>query len=61
MRRLRPRLALISCGAGNPYGHPAPRTVAALTAGGAKVMRTDVDGAIAVSGAGAGLRVMGRR
>lgn len=61
MRRLRPRLALISCGAGNPYGHPAPRTVAALTAGGAKVLRTDADGAIAVSGAGAGLRVVGRR
>ncbi|MGW2837850.1 ComEC/Rec2 family competence protein [Streptomyces sp. NPDC001493] len=61
MRRVRPRLALISCGAGNPYGHPAPRTVAALAAGGAKVLRTDVDGAIAVSGAGAGLRVVGRR
>ncbi|MCX5396969.1 ComEC/Rec2 family competence protein [Streptomyces sp. NBC_00102] len=60
-RRLRPRVALISCGAQNPYGHPAPRTVAALAAGGAKVLRTDVDGAIAVSGAGAGLRVVGRR
>ncbi|MFF7363155.1 ComEC/Rec2 family competence protein [Streptomyces sp. NPDC008125] len=60
-RRVRPRLALISCGAENPYGHPAPRTVAALAAGGAKVLRTDVDGAIAVSGAGAGQRVVGRR
>ncbi|MEU1091495.1 ComEC/Rec2 family competence protein [Streptomyces sp. NPDC005892] len=61
MRRVRPRLALISCGAENPYGHPAPRTVAALAAGGAKVLRTDVDGAVAVSGAGAGLRVVGRQ
>ncbi|WEH41857.1 ComEC/Rec2 family competence protein [Streptomyces sp. AM 2-1-1] len=59
--RVRPRLALISCGAENPYGHPAPRTVAALRAGGATVMRTDLEGAIAVSGAGSGLRVTGRR
>ncbi|WEB42630.1 ComEC/Rec2 family competence protein [Streptomyces yunnanensis] len=50
MRRLIPRLALISCGAGNPYGHPAPRTVAALRAGGTRVLRTDTDGAIAVVG-----------
>ncbi|WP_369242884.1 ComEC/Rec2 family competence protein [Streptomyces sp. R21] len=57
IRRVAPRLALISCGAGNPYGHPAPSTVAALRAGGAMVLRTDRDGAIAVAGAGGGLRV----
>lgn len=50
LHRLAPRLALISCGVGNPYGHPAPRTLAALRAGGALVLRTDVDGAIAVVG-----------
>ncbi len=52
LRRAAPRLALISCGADNPYGHPAPRTVAALRAGGAAVLRTDRDGAIAVVGGG---------
>ncbi|MBG0855326.1 ComEC/Rec2 family competence protein [Streptomyces spinoverrucosus] len=57
IRRAAPRLALISCGADNPYGHPAPSTVAALRNGGARVLRTDVDGALAVVGAGAGLRV----
>lgn len=56
----RPRLALISCGADNPYGHPAARTVKALGAAGAKVLRTDTDGAIAVTGAGAELRAAGR-
>ncbi|MFI6872750.1 ComEC/Rec2 family competence protein [Streptomyces sp. NPDC050400] len=56
MRRAAPRLALISCGADNPYGHPAPRTVAALRAGGAAVLRTDRDGAIAVVGGGGGGR-----
>ncbi|MFF0020219.1 ComEC/Rec2 family competence protein [Streptomyces sp. NPDC005496] len=57
IRRVAPRLALISCGEDNPYGHPAPSTVAALRSGGAAVMRTDKDGAIAVTGSGEGLRV----
>ncbi|MFI6852976.1 ComEC/Rec2 family competence protein [Streptomyces sp. NPDC050416] len=57
MGRAAPRLALISCGAGNSYGHPAPGTVAALRAGGAVVLRTDRDGALAVVGEGGRLRV----
>ncbi|MFG3058728.1 ComEC/Rec2 family competence protein [Streptomyces sp. NPDC048231] len=55
IRRVAPRIALISCGKDNPYGHPAPRTVAALRGEGALVLRTDEDGAIAVVGAGEGL------
>ncbi|MFF8030865.1 ComEC/Rec2 family competence protein [Streptomyces sp. NPDC016626] len=54
MRRAAPRLALISTGEGNTYGHPAPGTVAALRAGGAAVLRTDRDGALAVTGGGEG-------
>ncbi|WP_419155752.1 ComEC/Rec2 family competence protein [Streptomyces longwoodensis] len=57
IRVVAPRLALISCGADNAYGHPAPSTVAALRAGGAVVLRTDRDGALAVSGEGGDLRV----
>ncbi|WP_330175896.1 ComEC/Rec2 family competence protein [Streptomyces sp. NBC_01498] len=60
LRAVRPRLALISCGRDNLYGHPAPRTVRALRAGGAVVIRTDKDGAVAVAGAGAGLRAVPR-
>jgi competence protein ComEC len=57
--RTRPRLALISVGAHNRYGHPAARTVAALRALGATVLRTDRDGPIAVAGTGpAGLRTV---
>ncbi|GAA1925596.1 ComEC/Rec2 family competence protein [Streptomyces sodiiphilus] len=52
--RLRPRLALISAGEGNSYGHPAPSTVAALEAAGATVARTDRHGALAVTGGGPG-------
>ncbi|QTD98476.1 ComEC/Rec2 family competence protein [Streptomyces cyanogenus] len=47
-----PRVALVSAGAGNPYGHPAPATMAALRAGGATVLSTDRDGALAVTGTG---------
>ncbi|MFJ5232111.1 ComEC/Rec2 family competence protein [Kitasatospora sp. NPDC088391] len=50
MASLRPRLALVSCGEGNPYGHPAPRTVTGLKALGATVVRTDLVGDIAVLG-----------
>jgi competence protein ComEC len=50
LARARPRLALISVGRGNPYGHPAARTVTALRALGAVVLRTDLDGPIAVTG-----------
>ncbi|RBM20262.1 ComEC/Rec2 family competence protein [Streptomyces sp. PT12] len=47
--RLSPELALISCGPDNLYGHPAPRTVAALESAGATVLRTDTQGALAVT------------
>ncbi|AEW93987.1 MULTISPECIES: ComEC/Rec2 family competence protein [Streptomycetaceae] len=50
LARLRPRLALISCGAHNRYGHPSPRTLDALHAQGATVLRTDTAGSIAVTG-----------
>ncbi|MEU7029522.1 ComEC/Rec2 family competence protein [Streptomyces sp. NPDC046275] len=55
LRAVRPRLALVSAGRDNPYGHPSPLTVGALREGGARVLSTDRDGAIAVSGAGSGL------
>ncbi|MFR9799495.1 ComEC/Rec2 family competence protein [Streptomyces sp. MS06] len=55
-----PRVALISCGEDNPYGHPAPGTIAVLRGLGAAVLRTDRDGALAVAGSGARLRVATR-
>ncbi|MFI6945334.1 ComEC/Rec2 family competence protein [Streptomyces sp. NPDC050422] len=60
LRSARPRFALVSVGRDNPYGHPAARTVEALRSGGAVVLRTDRDGAIAVTGTGPGLRAVGR-
>ncbi|MEU7482734.1 ComEC/Rec2 family competence protein [Streptomyces sp. NPDC042319] len=65
MGALAPRLAVISAGAGNTYGHPAPSTLAALRSQGARVLRTDTDGAIAVTGSAAtglaGVTSNGRR
>jgi competence protein ComEC len=56
---VRPRVALISVGAGNDYGHPARRTLRALRRLGAVVRRTDRDGTVAVVGPAARLRVVG--
>jgi competence protein ComEC len=44
----RPQIALISCGRGNPFGHPAPDVVSRLDAIGARIYRTDLDGEITV-------------
>jgi len=43
---LHPKVAFISVGIGNTYGHPAPSTVRALEDRGVKVYRTDLDGAL---------------
>jgi competence protein ComEC len=45
---LRPRLAVISAGEGNPYGHPAPATLAALADARVPTLRTDLDGEIEI-------------
>ena len=42
------RLALVSSGADNDYGHPAASTLVALEATGARVLRTDLDGDLVV-------------
>jgi competence protein ComEC len=57
---LRPRVAVVSVGAGNTYGHPAPGAMAMLAATGAAVWRTDQSGDIAVVGPADRLRVVGR-
>ena len=48
LQSLQARLAVISVGADNDYGHPAPETVAGLEATGERVLRTDRDGAVAI-------------
>lgn len=54
LAQLRPRLAVISVGAHNTYGHPAPATLAALAAARVPVRRTDREGDIALACGSAG-------
>jgi competence protein ComEC len=46
--RIRPRLAVISVGAHNSYGHPTPGTLATLAAHHVPTLRTDLDGTIEI-------------
>lgn len=43
-----PRLALVSAGRRNPYGHPSPEVVARMERRGIRVLRTDLHGRIEV-------------
>lgn len=61
LRGLRPSLALVSVGTGNDYGHPAVDTVTALRGSGARVLRTDEIGGIAVATRGNRLTVAAER
>ena len=45
---VRPRLAVISVGADNRYGHPAPAALARLSSAGAAVWRTDRGGTVTI-------------
>jgi competence protein ComEC len=46
--RTRPRLAVISVGADNSYGHPTAGTLATLGAHGVRTLRTDRDGELTI-------------
>ncbi len=48
LSELSPELAIISVGAENTFGHPSSQVLTALARAGARVVRTDIDGAIAV-------------
>ncbi len=46
---IRPRIALISCGERNRFGHPDRSTIGRYLMRGARVLRTDVEGAIRIT------------
>jgi competence protein ComEC len=52
---VRPSVAIISVGARNPFHHPTPETLARIEAAGARVYRTDRDGAIILESDGSRL------
>lgn len=57
LRAVHPRLALISVGAGNSYGHPGAEVLRELAAAGVQTLRTDRSGTIVVRTDGVALSV----
>lgn len=46
LEKVNPKIAVISCGKDNDYGHPHKETLASLKGINAKIYRTDLDGSI---------------
>jgi competence protein ComEC len=59
LERSVPRVALISVGHGNSYGHPTESTLATLAERGVCVLRTDVDGSVTAEIGAAGVVAYG--
>jgi competence protein ComEC len=53
----RPQIAVISCGRGNSFSHPAPEVIGRLRSVGARIYRTDVDGEVTLDTDGASVHV----
>jgi competence protein ComEC len=62
LAQVRPKIAVISVGLGNDYGHPAPSTLAALRAApDLALYRTDLDGRVVVESDGHAIQVHEQR
>lgn len=61
VRATRAEVALIGVGADNPFGHPAPSALTLLRDAGMVVLRTDVDGDVAVGRGDDGRLLLHRR
>ena len=56
VRRIAPRIAILSCGVHNPYGHPEARACERLRAAGARLDRTDREGTLWYEFSSSGVR-----
>lgn len=61
LRAVCPDAAVISCGAGNPYGHPNDITIERLSQYTDNIFRTDLCGTIVITSDGSGLSVTTER
>lgn len=53
LKRVKPEIAIVSCGAWNRYGHPAQSVLDRLQAANVKLYRTDLQGEITIATRGA--------
>ncbi|NMP36903.1 MAG: MBL fold metallo-hydrolase [Clostridiales bacterium] len=49
LRQVKPRYAVVSCGAGNSYNHPNAKIVNRITSLGVSLFRTDIDGTVIIA------------
>jgi comEA protein len=61
LARVAPRVAVISVGAGNTYGHPSPEALSRLSGAGAAVLRTDLAGTVRLVTDGVSVEVAAER
>ena len=61
LQAVRPRYAVISCAAGNSYGHPHRETLEAFADMGVQVLRTDTQGSILLNASGGNIDVYTER
>jgi competence protein ComEC len=57
LERVGPKLAIVSVGEGNPFGHPSAETLATLASHGVRTLRTDQDGAVILDVTAGGIAV----
>jgi competence protein ComEC len=57
VRAMKPRIAVVSAGRANHFGHPVPEIMDRYRSAGAEVFRTDQDGAVMVDTDGASIEV----
>jgi len=55
LNRVTPKIAVISCGAGNSYGHPHSETLQKLNSRNVEIYRTDLNGTIVITSDGTNL------